>query len=173
MLWSRNNEYLASWLSLTISLTVVCTLWLGFHSPQCSSIHFSSVLAPAPVRSGPFPSLGSQWMRLWAWGGVSSPTTNIGHWYFTPAHACTQLQHCHVLNGPESLNGRQLSVNMIVSTNCILHYCIAYFTFSFMRPFLLTSNRTTHVVRFYCHCGVLVICSDKVTGNLWNHNKIL
>ena len=52
MLWSHNNEYRVSWLrSLTISLTVVCTLWLGFHSPQSHSFFLGPGSGSGTVRA--------------------------------------------------------------------------------------------------------------------------
>ena len=53
-----------------------------------SPIHFSLALAPAPARSGPLPSLGSQWMRL---RGLGRGQLCTNHWYFTPGG---NTMHC-------------------------------------------------------------------------------
>ena len=109
--------------------------WFSLSAVQFHSFFVSPGSGSGTVRA--IPSLGSQWMRLRAWGGVSSPTTNTGHWYFTPAHACTQLQHWH---DTLSMDQRAWMEDSWVPIWSLVLHTALYLTFSFGRPFLQTSN---------------------------------
>ena len=106
MLWSQNNEYRVSLSrSLTISLTVVCTLWLGFHSPQSHSFFLGPGSGSGTGRAITKSRLSMNEAPGPGAGSARQPLTLATDTLLRVATHCTALALLHFLNGQDSLNG--------------------------------------------------------------------